>query len=118
MTRRRRPPSRERRQHWRDQALVLINMAAVIDQTIDHRPFAGDFVMIAAGLGWTSGVFWKQNPAIRVARAAYAEAGGDLVRAATIVREASGKGIRRMVSAGYDVTMATNTMTERARAEA
>lgn len=101
------PPSKKRRRHWRAQALALIGMAAVIDQTLEHARFAGDFVTIAAGLGWTSGPLWKRNPAIKVARAAYIEAGNDLVGAARIVREASGKGILRLVSAGAWTTTPT-----------
>lgn len=51
--------------HERKQAGVTILLArAHLDPT-----FSGDFTKIAESLGWTSGKYWRNNPAIRIATA-------------------------------------------------
>lgn len=55
--------------HERKQAGVAILLAhARLDPA-----FNGDFVKIAESLGWTSGRFWRDNPAIKIATEIWAE---------------------------------------------
>lgn len=60
---RRRTPSQraDRRAALNRNAEILVEVARLSDD------FDGDFVRLAENLGWTSGTFWRQNPAISIA---------------------------------------------------
>lgn len=54
-----------------------VRNARLLLQVATVKPdFAGDFEALAAEMGWTSGTFWRQNPAIKIASARWCGAKG------------------------------------------
>jgi len=48
----------------------------LLEQVLHDASFQGDFTIVAAKLGWTSGPRWRDNPAIRIAKQLWLERHG------------------------------------------